>query len=204
MMSTVARGVTLTLNLPEGLIVEEVYGYVWRQAGSQITVELGDMFSAQTRGLLWKIRLSDGEGPCNLGRLSVDYGDSLKDNRPSRLERSLQVKRTKSHRRIRRGQNPEVTARVAEIEFATRLKKAAGLVHGGDYEGARTEIQRARAEARKRSQTLGVKGHGASLAHDSQQAESLLEDLEMAPTNPGAERALIKRSKARAYSIQKR
>ena len=201
MMATVARQATLEVTLPDGVEVVEVYGYAWQQEGPTVVVRLGDVFAGQMRNVLWKLTVPGHAGPVDMGELALRYQDLNADTRRA-AKASLAVTVTRDKDVVSTHRDDEVAARIAEIELATSMQKAAQLVEQGRYEDARKELQRATTKARATSRRLGSAGGG--LADSAEEAEALSDDLAAPPAAAAEQKAMVKKSKAGAYKLRKK
>lgn len=202
MMATVAQRSTLELTVPNGVKVEEVYGYAWQQEGPTVVVRLGDMYAGQKRAVLVKLRTPDETGLQPLGTLTLRYADSAADGRRRDISGKLSVEVTKDRSLVERGRDKVVAARIAEIQLATSMQKAAEMVQAGDHEGARRLLKQASSEAKKRGENLGAAG--AALVQEADAAADLSDELEAAPASAAEKKDFVKRSKARSYKAKKR
>lgn len=204
MMATVARQATLEVTLPAGVAVEEVYGYAWQAEGRTVVVRLGDVFAGQTRAILWKLRATDASvGTATLGTLKLHYRDATTSRNSRRsASASLAIKITTDRSAVTANLDKDVAARIAEIELATSMQKAALLVQEGRYEDARQTLQRATRKAKDNSRSLG--SAGAGLSKSAEEAEALADDLAAPPASAREQKAYTKKAKAGAYKLRKK
>ena len=201
MMATVARQATLEITLPDGVEVQEVYGYAWQAEGPTVIVRLGDVFAGQSRNVLWKLRVPAQVGDRALGELALRYQDLVADaRRASKATPSVTV--TGDGDLVAKSGDKEVAARVAEIELATSMNKAAELMQQGRYEDARKTLRQAADKAKQESRRLGDAGGG--LDESAEEAEAMVDDLAAPPASASGQKLMIKRSKAGAYKIKKK
>ena len=203
MMSTLGRRASLELTPPKGVRVEDVIGYAFKREGRTIIVPLGDLFSGQERALLWRLQTPNALGEATLGEMVLSYEDTKAKARRQGVRAPLHVTVTRDRALIQAQRNKEVEARIAEIELATSMSKAATLVERGEYEDAKETLKRARDKAQKRASALGG-AVGAELQGSVNSAQGLLDTMRVAPASPKAKRAMVKRQKASAYRLRKK
>ncbi len=181
--------------------VQEVYGYAWQQEGPTVIVRLGDVFAGQMRNVLWKLSVPGKTGRVDMGELALRYQDLNAGKRRSATS-TLSVDVTRDRDIVSKHRDDEVAARIAEIELATSMQKAALLVEQGRYEDARQELQKATSKARATSRQLGAAGGG--LSDSAEEAEALSDDLAAPPAAASERKAMVKKSKAGAYKLRKK
>jgi Ca-activated chloride channel family protein len=202
MMATVATNVTLELDLGRDVRVVEVYGYAWGRDGGRTVIRLGDVFANQRRAILVKLRLPRRLASIDVGEMVLVYDDLSQGGERQSASARIAVEVTDDRQAVRNHRNLEVEARIGEIELATQMQEAARMVEEGRYDDARRVLQRAKSEAKRKGASLG--SYGAGLGRSADEADELMDRLEQAPTSPAARKALIKRSKGKAYKLKKK
>ena len=202
MMATVAGGATLELSLEDGVKVEEVFGYAWSRKGNRTVIRLGDVFAGQRRSILVKLRVPGKIGSKSLGDFTVLYDDMTEGGERGSAVASAKIQVTNDRPLVRKNRNQEVEARIGEIELATQMQEAARMVEEGRYDDAKGILDHAKQRAQAKGLSLG--SAGADLRGGASEADELLQELEAAPSSPKLRKSLIKRSKGKAYRIQKK
>lgn len=202
MMATVARQVAMELTLPAGVTVDEVFGYAWQQEGPTVIVRLGDLFAGQRRAVLLRLRVTEQSGELALGTLSVRYEDLAADGARRSASARLSVTVTSNRELVERSRDKDVEARIAEIELATSMQKAAALVQEGRYDDARRELQQATEKAKTKGESLGAAGRG--LSESAGQASDMADQLAAPPASAEEQKVMTKSYKAGAYRVQKK
>ena len=141
-------------------------------------------------------------GAVEMGELTLRYSDASREGKRRSAKAPLAVEVTRDRAAIDAGVDAEVSARIAEIELATSMQRAALLVEQGKMEEAQQELKAAGRKARAQGASLG--SAGAGLAGSAKDAEALADELEAAPAAPAARRDLVKRSKSGAYKLKKK
>lgn len=202
MMATVAGGATLELSLDDGVTVEEVFGYAWNRDGNRTVIRLGDVFAGQRRAILVKLRLPRSLGSRTLGDFTVLYDDMTSGGDRGSASARATVQVTSDRELVRRNRNDEVDARIGEIELATQMQHAAKMVEEGRYDEARGVLRKAKVKAHNKGASLGRAGSG--LVGSAGEVDSLIQELETAPASAKQKKTFMKRSKGRAYKLQKK
>ena len=218
MMATIAQQVQLYMELPDGVGVEEVHGFLERREGRTVIVPLGEVFAGQTRSVLWRLSLPAaprGAEPAaaeaaaallsqvvTLGKIELRYRDVGAETIQRSASSPLKLTLTSKQEDVDAHRDLEVQARVMEIELATTMQTAAELIDRGEYDAARETLQRVAADARKRSSGLGK--YAAEVEKAIREAEELSRNVDAARENARARQSLKKRSKAAASSLRKK
>ena len=199
MMATVARELIVEVTLPYGVELEDVPGYVWERKGRTIFVRLGDVYAGQRRAILFRYRLS--AGATSLGTLSLRYVEASASGSmiPRLVESRPTIQWTSDPRKVAAGMDANVSARVAELELATSVQRAAELAEQGRVDDARATLQKATVSAQQKSQSLGVAGNG--LAASAGEAEALVGEMQ---SGSGNIKHIIKKSKSSSYKMKKK
>jgi len=66
LMEVIAQNTMLTINVPNEVKVDKVYGYPHTQRGNKVTIKLNDIFSRETKGILVKYKINRGNMPNRL------------------------------------------------------------------------------------------------------------------------------------------
>ena len=207
MAATVARDVALHLELADGIKVEKVHGWVPREEGTTFIVPLGDFFSGQLRSVLWKFKLpadlKEGSevvlGPIELTCNAV--GDEGTLHRLTTEPIRLKISADKAA--VLAARDPEVSARIAEIELATSMESASQLVAEGKFEEAQTVLKNAVTTAKAKSAVLPAAAV-QDLNAAAKAAESMQNNAVQAATSAEGAKAFTKGGKAEAQMLRKK
>jgi len=110
-----------------------MYGWIFKDEGAKISANLGEIFAEQNRTILCKFKLPDGlkKGqevaihPFELMFHSLNDGDKQLVTIETEM---FKLKVSDDGKAILAAQDMEVTARVAEIQLATRIENVTKLV----------------------------------------------------------------------------
>lgn len=201
MMATVAKQGTLEVTLPAGVEVDEVFGYAWQAEGRTVVVRLGDVFAGQQRSILLRLRAPKREGHVELGTIALAWQDMNAGGARRSARAPMDVTVTSSRDLVAAHLDKEVAARIAEIELATSMQKAATLAQEGRFDDAKRELEQANLRARSQAKALGAQG--ARLEKSAGESEKLYEDLDAAPASAEEQKKAVKKMKAGSYKMQK-
>jgi Ca-activated chloride channel family protein len=207
MMATVAKQVSIAIEVAGGAKVERVHGWLTMDDGKTKIVRLSELFAGQSRSVLCELSLPTPSGDLpqkvTLGKMTLHYKPVGKTAKDEVLEsHPLQITVTDDEKAISENIDLEVSARITEIQLATQMQDAADLVRSGRYEEARKLLRATAVAAQAKSAALGP--HGADLAKVAEQAEQLSTGVDDAEASPSAARLLQKGAKARVYQLRKK
>lgn len=207
MAATVAKSVSLHVSLPGGMKLEKVHGWVPKEEGGLVIVPLGEFFSGQLRSVLWQFSLPEGlkaGQEIALGMVELTYKGVGQE---AKLERyasePLTIRVTDKEDAVAAARDQEVTARVAEIELATKMEEAANLVAARRFDEARAVLGRAVQGAKEAGQALPAPA-AADLKVAAEAAEKMQQQVDAAATSETAQKSFTKGGKAEAQMLKKK
>lgn len=207
MASTVAKNVALNIDLPEGIELERVHGWLPRVEGETIIVPLGEFFSGQLRSVLWKFRLPGNLKPgqeIDLGPLQLSFNGMGESGDLERIETGpLGLVVSDDRDAVAAARDMEVTARIAEIELATQVENATSLIADGKYDEAETLLREAAASARGRSEGLSEEAK-KDLLSAAADAEQMSTRVKRSSQSSRESKLFMKRAKQSAYELKKK
>ena len=201
MASTVAQRMTLEIDLPQGVVLDNLFGYTSTKEGNTVVVPLAEAFAGQARDVLVQLRVPAIEqGPLPVARVRLSYED-VTGEEPERFDRAVAVETvvTRDTWAVEDAVDRRVLARLQEIRIAEALNEAARAIDAGDRGRANRVLNTARLEAvqankgyanEKLDNSIGVLG-------------GVMDEMSAAPAAAAAGRALMKRAKASSYEISK-
>ncbi|ATB37393.1 hypothetical protein CYFUS_002815 [Cystobacter fuscus] len=192
--TSVARDVVLSFTLPQGVRLEEVLGYRFKQEGRRVTVRLPDFSSGQTERVVARLTVEDArEGnPVHVTEVSLSFRD-LRDNEPMLHVVDLGAKVTPRHEEIRARRDKEA------IVYATRALSAKNLTLAAEAlrEGRKEEAKGYVARNQELFEQAGEVATPSAVAADLAEQQELLRDYEQAEDD-AAVGAAVKRSKSKS------
>jgi Ca-activated chloride channel family protein len=198
--TTVARSIVLTFKPKDGIKLDTVFGYpVWEE-DDETRVKVGTLYSGQTREILVRFKLSPAAGEkLALGDLGLKFVDVTNDGEKVRDEFSVTVGLSEDDQAIRESERAEVTIRVAEVESADAMEKAARAVDRGDYHAARSIISGSIGRLREQNTATP----SVRLEAQMDEMEGAMGGVGAAETSADDRKDFIKRSKAKSYDLKK-
>ncbi|GMU62218.1 MAG: hypothetical protein AMXMBFR34_39810 [Myxococcaceae bacterium] len=192
----VARGVTLSFALPEGVAFRDVFGRPTSQSGRTVSVSLPDFSAGQVEKLVVRLSATPAvtSGSVDIASFKLDYTDLLTDSAAdARLALAAMVTQDSTLAQAKRDKGAVVEATRARA--AVNYKKAADAISAGDFDGARRTLEENNAYFFEAEQ---VAGQGA-LADERQNNEAAYGLSTAAPTaSPAARSEAVKEMKVQS------
>ena len=140
LMEVVAQNTTLSITVPDFVNIEKVYGYKYDQVGNQLTIHVHDIFSEETKGVLIRYRIQNGNNSAVKFNAKANYVDALnKQNKV--LATSNKVSFTNQLSVYNDYFNEWASAQVALYVSNEKLEIAMKEVDKGNYQQARAIVQ---------------------------------------------------------------
>ena len=140
LMEVVAQNTTLSITVPNFVNIEKVYGYKYDQVGNQLTIHVHDIFSEETKGVLIRYRIQNGNNSAVKFNAKANYVDALnKQNKV--LATSNKVSFTNQLSVYNDYFNEWASAQVALYVSNEKLEIAMKEVDKGNYQQARAIVQ---------------------------------------------------------------
>jgi Ca-activated chloride channel family protein len=156
MTAIAGRGVALDVDLPDGVALQEVYGWDSDVTRDGYRVFLGDMHGGETRKVVARVRVSPtaalGEMTVGDGRLS--YFDP-ETEAPLGALAAVSATVTADHRVARASLNAPAADKAAQAVSATYMEKAIRAYEAGDEAEQRAQIAAASGLLRSTSSRTG-------------------------------------------------
>ena len=192
--ATAASGVTLSLQLPEGVELRELVGYrATTSRGNRLTLALSDFAAGERRRVVVRVHARAGHpGERTLARAQVDYTDALAHH-PAQSRADAVALATNDPSRIAASYDRDAAKAGLQARLGQSLAQAAHLYQNNDSAGATRAVDGTLGRLQQEAQALGDVGFSARLAAEGQQAEAL---LQAAPAPSAAGRASTKSLKA--------
>jgi Ca-activated chloride channel family protein len=136
--TTIAREVSLKLDLPEGVELGDVLGYRAQQAGRTVTVPMPDFSAGQVERVVVRLSVQAGQAgkAVDVTKVNLQYADLLKGGAAGAQAR-LSAMVTEQREEIARHQDKQATVYAARAQSAANMNQAADLLRKGDKGGAR-------------------------------------------------------------------
>ncbi|QRK04670.1 VWA domain-containing protein [Archangium violaceum] len=192
--TSVARGVELSFELPEGVTLGEVLGYRAHQEGRTVRIPLPDFSSGQVERVVARLTVV-GTRPgsaVDVTGLKLTYTDLLR-NAGVESAASLSAMVTERREEVLARQDKDATVYATRALSAKNLKLAAQALREGRREEAKGYVMRNQALFHEASAVASPAAVQADLAEQ----QAVLQDYEQADDDE-AVGAAIKRTKSRA------
>ncbi len=182
-----------------GVEIVEVYGYTTRRDGNAMIVPLADMAGGEHRKIVARLRVPVGQvGKTGVVNSTFSYrgADGAQANA---AHAAVGVEVTSDELAVTKATDTSVVAKVAQVETATTMRKAADEYGRGNKTGAANLIQAQRSRNMANQRAYAVPP--AAMAPADKGLDELEGDMDAnAPGSIGAEHAK-KKSKADAYMM---
>lgn len=199
MQTIVARDCKLTLTAQHGAVVEQVFGYRGAALTPGAALTVGDLYSAQTRKLVVRLRVP-AQAPVDASLLDVrlTYQDARSNlpvtgTKPARVDPVLELAKAEA------SADRDVTGRVESVLAAARLEEAMTQLDRGD----RSSAARLLAEQVRATRAINDRlVKSPALVKQVEQMEQAMR--RMSAVRDGDElRAYVKQNKAMAYELSR-
>ncbi len=135
--TTVARGVELSFDLPEGVELAEVLGYRHSRAGRSVRIPMPDFSAGQLERVVVRLRVVAGNpgGTVPVAGLRLAYTDLVSD-KPVSTEAKLAATVTEKAEEVAQRRDRDVAVHAARAQAAANLERAADLFARGERKAA--------------------------------------------------------------------
>lgn len=192
----VARDVTLSFTLPDGIGFREVYGRPTSQSGKAVSISLPDFSSRQVEKLVVHLTASPSvsSGSIDVASFKLDYTDLLTESAAdARLALAAMVTTDSTLAQAKRDKGAFVDATKARA--AVNYKKAADAIDRGDFDGARRTLDQNNAYFFEAEQLAGSE----AIADERQNQQAVMGLSTAAPSAaPEVRREAVKQMKVQS------
>lgn len=139
LLNVVAQNIKLSVTLPAGVSVEKVYGYSYAQNANKVNIQLRDIFSEETKGILLRFKIADNAKGKLPFTAAFEYDDAINGKHTTaQLEKDLQpVNESTTYLSFF---NEKVMQQVVLYKANDDLEMAMREIDNGDYEKARARV----------------------------------------------------------------
>jgi len=198
--SSVARAIVLTFEPTDGVKLKKVFGYPTWEEDDETRIKVGTLSSNQTREILMRVTVPAADGPTvSVGSLFLKLRDVTQEGKKVKDEFSLAVAIGENEQEIKDSERKDVTIRVAEVESAKEVEKAARAVERGDFKAARNILSSNIGRMRKQAKATP----SAKLDDQLMDLEESLGGVDQAETSVEKKKEFIKGRKASSYDLMK-
>lgn len=155
LLSVVAQNSSLIIDLPEGVKLEQVFGYEYEQNGQQVQIAFKDLVSEEQKGVLLKLKV-DGAASNNLEFSStLTYTDAVSDYENKKLLIHTSLEPTNDLASLRESTNASVEQWVTFYESNFKLAEAVRLAEENNVDAAQEVLMENTFYMNSRSSTYG-------------------------------------------------
>jgi Ca-activated chloride channel homolog len=184
-----------------GVEIAEVFGYAARREGAAVVVPLSDLSGGDRRKVVARLRVPVARrGHVGVIRATLSYADAHGGPTRSVLA-ALGVEVTPETAAIQAGADKDVLAKVAQVETATTIRKAAEVYSAGDQAGAVILIRDAEKKMAERKAKYRLEAAAVAPAEGRLSATGA--GMAATPPSAAAAPALTKGAKADALILTK-
>jgi Ca-activated chloride channel homolog len=192
--TSVARGVELTFQLPEGVMLGEVLGYRSHQEGRTVRVPLPDFSSGQVERVVARVTVvgTRAGSAVDVTGLKLAYTDLLKSAGVESAA-SLSAMVTERREEVLARQDKDATVYATRALSAKNLKMAAQALRDGRKEEAKGYVM----QNQVLFEEAGAVASPAAVAADLEEQRAVLQEYEQASDDESVG-AAVKRTKSKA------
>ncbi len=195
LMHVAARQVEVSLELPVGVRIDEVYGYRTEKRGGRTVIPVGDMSASGHRRIMVRLHIdAAARGAVPIAQVILAY-EKASSGRDMEHQGRLQVSAVADASKIASNQIPAVVEAFSAAEAAKVSAQAAAVYAQGDSAKAVQQIRRAARKLRQANTAL----KSAKVAAQVQEMEKSVVDFDAMPASSFEGKDLVKRQKLRAY-----
>ncbi|MEM1349143.1 MAG: VWA domain-containing protein [Myxococcota bacterium] len=198
--STVARNTALVITLEQGVTLEKLYGFPYRQVGDELRISLAEFTSEQSKNVLLKLRVKgDAAGARDVMSVKLSYGDVIHANKPTHAQSTLVAVTTTDAAKVRERVDTSVISRVQQVEIAHSMQRAMDLYEQGAADEAVQTITAQQERVRRARRAYKLKGE--SFDRVDTELSDINRAIQAAPAASAGGRRMIKAKKARSNYI---
>lgn len=199
--SVVARDTALVVELGDGVVLDELYGFPHRVENGKIYIKLAEFNSSQSKDILMKLKASPGvhDSLSEVVKVELVYDDVI-SSKAKHHELVLASVVGTDDAEIAKHTNVDVVARVQQIEVATTMQQAMELYEEGRTAEAEDKIVRTQRRMRQRRSTYVLPGAAAFDSAD-RELDDMKDAVNAAPAKSESGKRLIKSKKSRSNAI---
>jgi len=198
--STVARNTALVITLKQGVKLEQLYGFPYRQVGDKLMISLAEFTSEQYKNVLLKLQVDgNAKGARDVMDVQLSYEDVINTNKATHAQSTLVAVTTTDASKMSELVDTSVISRVQQVEIANSMQRAMDLYEQGDADKAVQTITAQQERTRRARKTYGLKGK--SFDRVDTELSNMNMDIKAAPAASTKGRRMIKAKKARSNYI---
>jgi len=183
LLSVVAQNSTLLIELPEGVKLQQVFGYEYEQDGRQVRIAFKDLVSEEQKGVLLKLNI-EGTSSSNLEFSStLSYTDAVTDYENKKLLIHTSLEPTNDLASLRESTNATVEQWVTFYESNFKLAEAVRLAEENQLDAAQEVLMENTFYMNSRTGTYGESKAVQKMIEANSKYDSTLADPNFSSDN---------------------
>ena len=138
MQKLIATDAAATLDLANGVEVEDVAGFQWSVINRKLTVQVPDIYSGETKRILIHLRAPAGaKSAVALGKAEFSCTD-ITSGQPKLFANAYapEIRVIEDHKMVAANYDPEIQSKVASVAASKKMEEAYRRLESGDRDGA--------------------------------------------------------------------
>lgn len=142
LLAVVAQNTMLTVELPEGVQLDHLFGYKYEQSGNRVVVHFRDIFSEETKAIMLRFAINDARRAPFRFRATLTYNQAnTPEKAAGKLEKLDVLSLAENLAQWQESESEDVMAQAVLFEANDRLERAMREVDKGNYDLAREVTQ---------------------------------------------------------------
>lgn len=134
LLKVVAQNTRLTIDLPSGVHVSKAYGGNYVLAGNQVSINLRDIYSEETKAIMIKFKIDDGYSQPLAFQTHLYYDDAVSKTTGQDIGLSTSVMPTQAMQQYASSATACVMQQIAMYRVNERLEEAMKATENGDVQ----------------------------------------------------------------------
>ena len=138
LLNVVAQNAVLTIDLPEGTVLEKVFGYKFEQSGNRVIVNFRDIFSEETKAIMVRFNVQERSRAQFEFKATLSYNDATTEAKSGKqLETRDVLSLAETQLDRDKSISESIMAQVVLFESNDKLEEAMREADKGNYSRAR-------------------------------------------------------------------
>ncbi|MCK5534248.1 VWA domain-containing protein [bacterium] len=200
LLAVVAQDVSLQIEIPKQVKLEEIYGYLFKQKGNKVKIKLNDVFAREKKIIILKLKVPvSWREPFRVARVILTYSDVMNSGKKEKELSEVSLLYTKNKKLVEQNENNYVGQSASLMESTLVMERAIKMVDKGKKKEAEIWLKENIAPLKDKVEKYNTKELKKQLLNIYDYQNTL-----NAPSlSLNEEKALQKREKYRQYEIQK-
>ncbi len=200
LLAVVAQDVSLQIEIPAQVKMEELYGYLFTKKGNKIRINLNDIFAREEKTILLRLKVpASRRKNIRVARVTLTYDDVINVGKKEKEISDVLVSYTTNKKLIKQKENNYVGQTVSLMESTLVMEKAIKMVDEGKKKEAEIWLKENVVPLKKKVEKYNTRELKKQLLNVFDYQEALT-----APAlSLNEEKAMQKKEKYRQYEIQK-